>query len=97
MHFNQMTDPEIQLEIGRRLKALRLQINIDLDTAASWSGVSKATIKRVEAGRNFGLDNLIALMRSYNQVDRLGLLLPEPLIIDGNTKERKRASRRQHH
>ncbi len=95
MLLNQMNNSEILTEVGSRLKALRLLQNIDLDAAAYCSGVSKATIKRVEAGKNIGLDNLIALMRSYNQVDRLGLLLPEPLQVDMGKMRRKRATGRR--
>lgn len=77
--LSQMTTAEVIEEIGRRLKALRLQQNIDVDTAANFAGLGPATLKRAEQGRNINLETLINILRSNGQLDRFGLCIPEPL------------------
>jgi len=94
--FAQLTDLEILAEIGRRLKAHRLQQNIPIEVLASRAGLSKTTVVRAEEGKN---PTLITLLRILRQLGKLGALenfIPEPRISPLQLLERGGKGERKH-
>jgi transcriptional regulator with XRE-family HTH domain len=73
------SDSTILAEIGRRLARTRLERNLSQEQLAAESGVSKATIERLEAGAPIKSTSLIRVLRSLGRLDALDRLLPEPL------------------
>jgi transcriptional regulator with XRE-family HTH domain len=73
------SDSAILEEIGRRLARTRLERNLSQEQLAAESGVSKATIERLEAGAPIKSTSLIRVLRSLGRLDALDRLLPEPL------------------
>jgi len=95
----QLTDLEILAEIGRRLKAHRLQQNIPIEVLANRAGLSKTTVVRAEAGKNPTLLTLLRILRHLGKLGALENFVPEPrvspmqLLKRGGKGERKHAYR----
>src|SRR5258708_6417332 len=73
------SDEVVLGEIGRRLARTRLERNLSQEQLATESGVSKATIERLEKGAPVKSTSLIRVLRSLGRLDALDRLLPEPL------------------
>jgi len=73
------SDDVVLGEVGRRLARTRLERNLSQKQLALESGVSKATIERLEAGAPVKSTSLIRVLRSLGHLDTLDRLLPEPL------------------
>ena len=73
-----LTTPQIEQELGRRLKRRRLELNLSQEGAALHSGLSRRTITAVEHGQGATLATLIDLLRALDAVDILEDVLPDP-------------------
>ena len=73
-----LTTPQIEQELGRRLKRRRLELNLSQEGAALHSGLSRRTITAVEHGQGATLATLIELLRALDAVDILEDFLPDP-------------------
>jgi len=95
----QATDTAVLTEIGRRLAQVRLGRNLTQVQLAEQAGVSKSTVQRLESGDvSPQLSGFIRVCRVLDLVERLDLLVPEPvpspveqLKLGG--KRRQRASK----
>ena len=74
------TNDAIEADLGKRLEAIRLGLNINQTQLAREAGVSRRTITRMENGGGVSLDTLIRVMRALGLADRLATLLPDPGI-----------------
>lgn len=95
------SDSVVLEEIGRRLARVRLERNLSQEQLAAESGVSKATIERLEAGAPIKSTSLIRVLRSLGRLDALDRLLPEPLPspverlrLQGRRRQRARSPRK---
>jgi transcriptional regulator with XRE-family HTH domain len=79
MDFYSMTDKGIEVEIGRRLRSLRLRRNLTQQQVAEATALSLNTIKALEAGKG-KLASLIAVLRELGALDELDNLIPETTI-----------------
>ena len=98
MDFVVMTDAEIERELGRRIKALRLRKNLTQDELAARALLHRNAISALESGKGSRMSTLIAVLRELGALDHLSSFLPEIqvsplLLLKGQGKERKRASR----
>ena len=86
-------------EIGLRIKAKRIAMNMTQADLALESGASLRTIAKVESGSNISLIHLIAILRTFRMAANLDLLIPEtktnPIEIFDFGKKRQRASRKK--
>ena len=84
-------------ELGERIQKSRLDMNLKQSELAKKSGVSLATIRRMEAGEDVGLSKFVAVLFAMGLYSGLDVLIPEELINPvelsklGHT--RKRASK----
>jgi len=75
-----MNDELILSELGRRVGRVRLDKNMTQAQLAQQAGVSKRTIERLEAGAvGTQLSGFIRVCRVLGLLERLELLLPEPV------------------
>ncbi len=94
-----MSDPAIASEFGRRLMAERLARNLTQTVLAEKAGVAMQTVVRLEAGSaSTGLTGLIRIIRALGLLERLDQLFPEsgpnPMdLAKLHGKRRQRASR----
>jgi transcriptional regulator with XRE-family HTH domain len=96
------SDSIVLEEIGRRLARTRLERNLSQEQLAGESGVSKATIERLEAGAPIKSTSLIRVLRSLGRLDALDRLLPEPLPspverlrLQGRRRQRARSPQKE--
>ena len=75
-----LANPDIEKELGKRLKSRRLDLNLSQTEAAERSGLSRRTITAIEHGEGSTLSTMIALLRTLNALDALEQFLPNPGI-----------------
>lgn len=73
------SDRAVLNELGARLARTRLEQNVSQQQLAIETGVSKATIERMEAGEPVKSTSLIRVLRALGRLEVLDRLLPEPL------------------
>jgi transcriptional regulator with XRE-family HTH domain len=95
------SDATVLAELGRRLARTRLERNLTQEQLATESGVSKATVERLEAGDPVKSTSLIRVLRAMGRLEALDSLLPEPLPspverrkLQGQRRQRARSSRK---
>jgi transcriptional regulator with XRE-family HTH domain len=75
-----LSNPQIEQELGKRLKDRRLELNLSQERVAKRSGLSRRTITAIENGGGSTLTTLIALLRALQALDTLENFLPDPGI-----------------
>ncbi len=96
---SQLTDHAVLAELGRRLKALRLDRgDLTQEQLGREAGVSAATVARIEAGQSAQLTSLLRVLRYFNLLEALELVLPDqgpsPMAeLERSGRERQRARR----
>lgn len=75
-----LSNPQIEQELGKRLKNRRLDLNLSQEETAKRSGLSRRTITAIENGEGSTLTTLIALLRGLSALDTLDEFLPDPGI-----------------
>lgn len=100
MDWNSLSDTEIILEMGSRLKDFRLRKKLTQQQLAERAGVSLFTVAQIERGKPVSVSMLIAVMRVLRLLDNLELLLPrqevspiELLKLQGKKPQRIRTTR----
>jgi transcriptional regulator with XRE-family HTH domain len=71
---------ELQSELGRRLKRLRLSRNLDQRTVAEKAGITRAALQNLEAGRGSSLKTLVRTLKALNYVEGIAILAPDPTV-----------------
>lgn len=97
-----LTDDAVLAELGRRLKALRLERgDLTQERLGIEAGVSTATVARIEAGRSAQLTSLVRILRYFDLLEALEQMLPESgpspiaeLQRSGHERQRARTQRR---
>lgn len=79
MISGQSTDDAVLAELGARLARTRLERNVSQQRLATEAGISKRTLERIEAGEESKLSNLVRVLRALGLLERIDLLVPEPL------------------
>ena len=88
MDFYSMTDKGIGVEIGRRIRSLRLRRNLTQQQVADRAAFSLNSIKSLESGKS-KLLTLVAVLRELDALDALDNFLPEPGISPMQLASRK--------
>ena len=77
---------ETKLELGRRIRNKRLELNLRVNDVAKEVGIARATLWSIENGKgNYSIDNLIKLLGFLNLSFEIG--------STGGIPNRKRATR----
>ncbi len=97
-----LSDAEITNKISAKLKELRLKQNISRQDMAASSGVSVASIARMEDGEIKSFESFLRIVRSLGKIEIFMPMLQEEeispneyykMVQSAKTKQRKRASR----
>lgn len=72
--------PELQRELGRRVRQLRLSRNIDQWTAAEKAGITRTAVQNLEAGRGSTVETLLRILKAINYLEGIEILAPEPTV-----------------
>lgn len=94
----QATDDAVLAELGRRLAARRLDLELTQAAVAESAGIGKRTLERIEAGQTSQLVSLVRVLRVLDALPGLEALLPDPAarpmdLLKRQGKRRQRASR----
>lgn len=79
MTWYSMTDKGICIEMGHRIRSLRLRRNLTQQQVADRAALSLNSIKSLESGKG-KLSTIIAVLRELGALDALENFLPEPGI-----------------
>jgi len=71
---------ELQIELGHRLRQLRLARNLDQRSVADKAGIARAALQNLEAGRGSSVQSLVRTLKALNYVEGIELLAPEPTV-----------------
>jgi transcriptional regulator with XRE-family HTH domain len=85
---------ELQTELGRRIRLLRLSRNIDQETAAEKAGIARTALQHLEAGRGSSVQTLVRTLKALNYLEGIEILAPEPTINPLAMLQTKRARQR---
>jgi transcriptional regulator with XRE-family HTH domain len=94
-----MTDDEVVREIGRRLRAYRLQQNLGIVDVAARAGVNRNTVLAAEGGGNPRLETVVRLLRALGRLEAMDAFLAPPglsplALVRSAGKPRQRARRK---
>ncbi len=99
---NLLSDEAVLGELGSRLAQTRLERNVSQSRLASEAGVAKTTIERLERGGGIQLESFIRILRALGLLDRLDVVLSEPLPspierlkLQGRQRRRARDTQRE--
>jgi len=92
-----LTPEEMEVELGVKLKALRLSRNLDQKTLAGRAGVSVRALRSLESGQGSTLKTLVSVLRALGRQEWLNTIAPvatiNPLALTREAQPRQRASR----
>lgn len=92
---NNNTIAEIEASLGERLRALRLDKNVDQKTLAERAGISLRAVKNLEGGMGSTLKSLVAVLRALDHEQWLQTIAPiatiNPLTLTRTAAPRQRA------
>jgi transcriptional regulator with XRE-family HTH domain len=71
---------ELQIELGRRMRQLRLFRNIDQRAVAEKAGVTRTALQNLEAGRGSSVQTLLRTLKALNYLEGIEILVPQPTI-----------------
>jgi transcriptional regulator with XRE-family HTH domain len=91
----EISDTDTLLELGARLARARLGSNRTQEEIAREAGVSRATIRRLEAGQSTQLTHLVRVLRALGLLPRLDALVPETPVRPLEQLERRGHRRRR--
>jgi transcriptional regulator with XRE-family HTH domain len=74
------TTEEMEAELGRQLRELRLQRNIDQRQLAEQAGVALNAVKHLETGKGATVASLVKVLRTLGRSEWLKALAPEVSI-----------------
>lgn len=93
------TIAEQEAQLGERLRALRLNQNLDQITVAERAGISVGALKNLEGGAGSTIKTLVAVLRILGREEWLLTIAPiatiDPLNMPRASQQRQRASRRK--
>lgn len=91
------TVSEMEVELGERLKTLRLHRNLDQKTLAARSGISVRTLRNLESGGGSSLRTLIQVVQMLGRESWFETIAPipsiNPLMLTRTALPRQRASK----
>lgn len=97
MKFSNLSDENVLLELTKRVKQKRLNLNITQEELSKKAGVHVQTIKNFESGKTTTLLTFIQILRAFDGLNVLDTIFPDPgispiALLKLKGKERERAS-----
>ncbi|MFV0277747.1 MAG: helix-turn-helix domain-containing protein [Parahaliea sp.] len=91
------TDEALLAELGQRLAARRVDLQLTQSQLAEQAGIAKRTLERMEAGHSSQVSSLIRVLRVLDAMPGLDNLIPAPgprpmELLERKGRRRQRAS-----
>ena len=93
--YTSSSDPELQRDLGGRLRAHRIQQELTVEALAGQAGITPLTVLKAERGENITLRTLLRILRALGMVDQITALVPAPAPSPLALLEAKRDRPRQ--
>ncbi len=74
--WTELSDNAILKDIGTRIKAYRIAMNMKQSELATESGIGISTVVKIESGQSVSLLLLISVLRTLGLLENLELLVP---------------------
>ena len=91
-----LTLSEMELDIGEKLRRLRLNKNLDQKTVSARAGVSVRALRNIEAGQGSTVRTLLSVVRALGRESWLETIAPvttiNPLTLTSRASMRVRAT-----
>ena len=79
--MDDLSDVALLKEVGRRIAHLRITARMRQEELASKAGISRYALSRLENGAGgIRLDSFLTVLRCLNVLNRLSVVLPEPML-----------------
>lgn len=92
------TPGEIQIELGKRLRRIRLHGNTDQITIAERAGISEKALRNLESGRGSSVETLVRVLKALDFLQGIDMLAPDvgvnPLELLRRAKAQRQRARR---
>ena len=73
------TPKELQIDLGERLRRLRLSRNIDQRAAAGKAGISEKALRNLEYGNGSTVETLVRTLKALGYTQGIEMLAPEKI------------------
>ena len=95
-----LTDDAVLAELGARIAARRVELQLTQAAVAEQAGIAKRTLERMEAGLTSQLATLVRVLRVLDAASELDSLIPAPGprpmdLLKRKSKVQQRASGRR--
>jgi transcriptional regulator with XRE-family HTH domain len=91
------TPEELQTALGKRLRRLRLNRNLDQRTTAEKAGISEKALRNLEGGHGSTVETLMRVLKALEYLQGIEMLAPEisvnPLDLLRQSKVQQRVRR----
>jgi transcriptional regulator with XRE-family HTH domain len=71
---------ELQIELGKRVRQLRLFRNMDQRTVAERAGISKSAFRHLEGGHGSSVETLLRVLKALDFLEGIEMLAPQPTV-----------------
>jgi len=89
------TTEEIQIELGKRLRRLRLDRNLDQASTAEKAGISEKALRNLEGGHGSTVETLVHVLKALDFLEGIDMLVPESIINPLELLRRAKAPRQR--
>ena len=89
------TNDEVLQELGARLRAYRLQMNLSQEELAVRAGVNRTTIRDAEFGKDSQVSTFVRILRALGRLGDLDAFLPPPSVSPIQLMKRQGKPRRR--
>lgn len=89
-----LTPEELAIELGARLKAIRIDHRIDQADLAARAGISVRALRALEQGQGSTLETFFRALKGLNAANDLEALLPRPVLNPLNLIDHRRPPQR---
>ncbi|MCC8045089.1 MAG: helix-turn-helix domain-containing protein [Clostridiales bacterium] len=79
----------ILIEVGQRIKDIRIAMNYTQTEMSERSGVALSTISRIEHGESVNVENILNVLRVLDVLENLELILPEQTVKPTDMADKK--------
>ena|SRR5215813_8973743 len=74
------TPDELQIDLGQRLRRLRLSRNMDQKAAAGKAGISEKALRNLESGNGSTVGTLLRTLKALDYTRGMEMLAPEASV-----------------
>lgn len=94
-----LSDAQLRMRIGRKIKSIRLKRNITQSSLAEAASISLSSVKKVENGEIGAFDTLLRILRTLGMLESITSLIEEEQLSPSEyyeivNKSKKKTRRR---